>query len=257
MQKIKLPNGRQVFVLDKFTARDVYKEIYEENAYLQRGIQVKPGDVIFDVGANIGLFSMFISEKVTNLIFEALTANVASNPAIVKLYNVGLSDKDSTLEFEFYPKVCTDSTPIPFNFEKQVQMLLVDGDGKWFARITPRKLRKWFIEKFLKLFYRPVKLICPIKTISQIIAENAIKTIDLIKLDAENCEELVLQGIVAEDWSKIRQLAIEVHTNIPNGESLVNRIETLLNAKGFSSSLDTNARFSHIGVHMLYATRSV
>ncbi len=266
MKEIKLPNGHRVFGVDNFTAKDVYKEIYEDNAYLQRGIQVHPGDVVFDIGANIGLFSMYISEKVPNLkiyaiepipqIFEALTANLANNPAVIKLYNVGLADKEGTLEFEFYPKVCTDSTPIPFNFEKQLQMFMNVMDKKWFARITPRGFRKWIFTKFLNSFYKPVKITCPLKTLSQIVAENTIKTIDLLKLDAENCEELVLHGIDGDDWGKIRQMAIEIHTNIPNGETIVNRIETLLKEKGYSFSLDDHARFSFIGVHMLYATLS-
>ncbi len=54
MKKVKLPNGRTVFTIDKHTARDVFQEIYTENYYLRNGINIKSGDVIFDIGANIG-----------------------------------------------------------------------------------------------------------------------------------------------------------------------------------------------------------
>lgn len=265
MNTVKLPDGRNIFTIDKHTARDVFREIYEENSYLQKGIQIKSGDVIFDIGANIGLFTLYISERITDLhiyafepipqIFNVLTTNLAHNSTDIRTYNIGLADKEGTLEFNYYPKASGNSTPVPFNFEKQLQMVLEESSKLWYFHIFPFRLRKWMIKKVMHILFQPVKVTCPLKTLSQIIAENAIKTIDFIKLDAENCEELVLKGINDEDWEKIRQMTIEVHTNVPNGENLVNRIQTLLTGKGFSFSFDDKTRFSPYGVHLLYATR--
>ncbi len=265
MKRVKLSNGRKVYTIDKHTARDVFKEIYEENYYLRNGIQIKSGDVIFDIGANIGLFSLFASEKVPDAhiyafepvpqIFEALSANLANNSADIKVFNIGLADKEGTLNFNYYPRTCGNSSPIPFDYERQLQMILEESRKLWYFRIVPFGLRKRMIKKVLNTLFKPVKVLCPLKTLSQVIAENAIKRIDFIKLDAENCEELVLKGIEAGDWDKIRQMTIEVHTNITNGENLVNRLETLLKEKGFSFTLDDKTRFSPYGVHLLYATR--
>jgi FkbM family methyltransferase len=265
MDKVKLPNGRKLFALDEYTVRHTFKEIYEEKSYLQNGIHIKSGDVIFDIGANIGLFSLFISENVTDLhiyafepipqVFDVLTANLAHNSADIRAYNVGLADKEGTLEFTYYPRASVISSPVPVNYEKHLQMSLDESRKVWHFRIVPYRLRKWIIEKRLNRRLKPVKVTCSLKTLSQIIAENAIKTIDLIKLDAENCEEIVLKGINAEDWDKIRQMTIEVHTNTPNGENLVPRLEALLKEKEFSISLDDDTPRSIFGAHMLYATR--
>ncbi|MHA1257868.1 MAG: hypothetical protein ACTSPS_19975, partial [Promethearchaeota archaeon] len=67
MKNLTLPNGEIIYYIDKLTALDVYDEIYVNNEYLQHNIQVKDNDIIFDVGANIGLFSRHIATKAKNL----------------------------------------------------------------------------------------------------------------------------------------------------------------------------------------------
>ena len=52
---------------------------------------------------------------------------------------------------------------------------------------------------------------CQLKTISQIIREQQIEQIDLLKIDVEKSEMDVLLGIEIEDWSKIKQVFVEVH----------------------------------------------
>lgn len=36
----------------------LYREIFRHDEYLRHGIVLRPGDTIFDVGANIGLFAL-------------------------------------------------------------------------------------------------------------------------------------------------------------------------------------------------------
>lgn len=40
----------------------LYEEVYCQQQYLQHGVGLKPGDTVVDVGANIGLFSLFAAE---------------------------------------------------------------------------------------------------------------------------------------------------------------------------------------------------
>jgi len=93
------------------------------------------------------------------------------------------------------------------------------------------------------------------KTFSQVIADLQLDRIDLVKLDAENSEREVIAGIAEEDWPKIRQLSMEVHTNIPGGQTLIGDFTALLRSKGFTVSVDLHSRFSNVGVHMMYAKR--
>ncbi len=267
MKSLLLPNHKRISVVDKFTARDIYKEIFEENSYLREGLQVKPGDVVVDIGGNVGLFSLYILEQVPQIrlvtiepipqIFAALEANLkAYQPpeAFVTLLNVGLAEAERDAEFEFYPRVPSDSTMIPFDFAQQVQFLATKYDHG-IGRIIPRKWRAWIAAKLLRWAYTPVKVKCHLKTLSQLIAELNLASLDLVKLDAENADREVIAGIADKDWDKIRQMSIEVHTNIPGGQNLVEELTQLLKSKGFSIAVDRNSRFSYVGSHMLYAKR--
>jgi hypothetical protein len=40
----------------------LYDEQYSERCYLQHGVSLAPGATVIDVGANIGMFSMFAAE---------------------------------------------------------------------------------------------------------------------------------------------------------------------------------------------------
>jgi len=269
MRHITLPNGRRIAVISKFAARDVYEEIFDDNVYLREGLRIDPGDVVLDIGANVGLFSLFVLEQVPKLrlvavepipqIFAALQENLEAHKpsdAEVTLLNVGLAENEGTAEFNFYPRLDSDSTRTPFDFERQVQSFLAMTETS-IARLLPTHMRVWLIRTALRWFYAPQKIECRLQTLSQVIRELQLECIDYVKLDAENAEREVIAGLADGDWPKIRQMAIEVHTNIPGGEDLVEEFTALLRSRGFSVVVDLESRFSNVGVHMLYATRAV
>ena len=71
MDQLTLPNGMEIAYLDKLTAIYCYNEIFKDAIYLDKGISIKDGDVIFDVGANIGLFSKYVDSKINNAMIYA------------------------------------------------------------------------------------------------------------------------------------------------------------------------------------------
>ena len=52
---------------------------------------------------------------------------------------------------------------------------------------------------------------CKFDTLSRVISQENIETIDLLKLDAELADWEILNGVTAQDWQRIRQLSMEVH----------------------------------------------
>ena len=59
-----LPNGLQVCYASKYDVSFLYREIFQEQVYLQHGVQLAQGDVVVDVGGNIGFFALFAAQQV-------------------------------------------------------------------------------------------------------------------------------------------------------------------------------------------------
>ncbi len=270
MNKLKLPNGEDIFYIDELTALYVYNEIFVENEYLRNGIAVKDGDIIFDVGANIGLFTRFIANQAQNLkiltfepintIFEVLEANLAGLPHEIKDYNIGLSDKNESIEFFYYPKVSADSTAIPFDWDLKVNQYVKNYKEAVckdipIARIVPKFLRKRVVRAGLKKIYESEKVLCQLRPLNEIIKENNLERIDLLKVDAENYERHVLAGISDNDWDIISHISMEVHEHIKGGENLLSEIIELLESKEFEVTTGEENLSTRLGVYMVYAIK--
>ena len=270
MKQLTLPNGENIYYIDKLTALYVYNEIYEDKVYLYGGIEVKDGDTIFDVGANIGVFSKFITTQASNLkiftfepilpIFEVLEANLRNVNAEIKNYNIGLGEKNESLEITYYPRCTGDSAIIPFEWDAKIDLYVEKyketiAKDMPIARIIPKFLRRRVVNAGFKKIYSGEQMPCEIRRLSEIIKENNITRIDFMKIDAENYERQVLAGINEKDWDKIQQIAMEVHTHIKGGENLMNELRDLLEQKGFKTYEGLESRETIMGVYMLYARK--
>ena len=90
------------------------------------GLRLSPGDTVFDVGANIGLFSLEVYQRChrdvhlyafepVEAIFDVLRANVERCTAgdQLKLFDFGLSRTSGPAVFAYYPRAPVLSTAYP------------------------------------------------------------------------------------------------------------------------------------------------
>ncbi|MBD3213105.1 MAG: FkbM family methyltransferase [Candidatus Lokiarchaeota archaeon] len=270
MKEICLPNGTTIYCIDELTALYVYDEIFVEKEYLKRGIEISNNDVIVDVGANIGLFSLFALTQALGLsiyafepipqIFEVLEANLKPLESKIMLFNLGLGEEEKEIKFNYYPKVSGDSTAVPFDLERKTDLYVEHYKETIcqdlpIARIVPKFLRKWVVRRGLQKFYSSESISCHILPLSKIIEKYNIQKIDLLKIDAENYEKHVIAGIEEHDWPKIQQIAMEVHQHIPEGENLLKELTEFLERKGFIIDYGDETRETILDVHMLYAIK--
>ena len=61
IRSIRLPNGDLVYGLNEDDTVMVYRDIFEDDCYRQHGVTIRDGDCILDVGANTGLFILFLN----------------------------------------------------------------------------------------------------------------------------------------------------------------------------------------------------
>jgi hypothetical protein len=100
-----------------------------------------------------------------------------------------------------------------------------------------------------RLHADPELIECPTVTISRIISEHGIESIDLLKIDVEGHELAVLKGIASEDWRRIRQLTLEISTMKDAGHGTA--VAQYLEGRGYEVSTSIQAET----MAMLYARR--
>src|SRR5207237_2237409 len=58
-----LPNGMAIVQQNRNETDYLYQEIFAENNYFKYGIEVGDEACVFDVGANIGMFTLYVSQR--------------------------------------------------------------------------------------------------------------------------------------------------------------------------------------------------
>jgi hypothetical protein len=101
--QVQLPNGMPFACVTEFQVQAGYQEIFDDEIYLRHGIALPENAVVFDVGANLGFFSLFVHQRAKNPriyafepfppTFEALRANVGLYGLDVHLINRGVADR--------------------------------------------------------------------------------------------------------------------------------------------------------------------
>src|SRR2546429_4364399 len=89
--------------------RFLHDEIFVGEVYLRGGIVLREGAVVFDVGANIGMFSLFIGARCPSAevyafepvpeVFAKLQQNVGERGITVRSLDYGLSDREQEISF--------------------------------------------------------------------------------------------------------------------------------------------------------------
>lgn len=85
IRETRLSNGMKILCLQKDEAQLMYQEVQN---YLKYGIGLNQGDTVFDVGANIGLFALYLSDKFNQKIFMLLNLSLIFLKLSIKTFNV-------------------------------------------------------------------------------------------------------------------------------------------------------------------------
>jgi amino acid adenylation domain-containing protein/FkbM family methyltransferase len=264
--RLELPNGLEIVCLaNKEEARFLYKEIFEEHVYFRSGISLQDGACVFDVGANIGMFTLSVGKMCRDVavyafepvpaIFEVLKLNCALSGLNVKLYECGLAREAANAVFTYYPQFPGSSGRFgdPLRDREVLKsgvlnMLRQDSETEGYSSeeletIIGERVSERLIDE---------QITCQLKTISEVIRENGIERIDLLKIDAEKSESDVLAGISEDDWGKIQQIAMEVH----DLDHRLDHITQLLRDYGYEVNVEQEAWCEGTELYNLYARRS-
>lgn len=257
---VRMPNDYEIVYQSKAEARYFYHDIFEKQVYLRHGFTLDDGDCVFDVGANIGLFTLFVhslghrissySFEPAPRVYEILRANASRYAPRAKLFNYGISDRAGEAEFTFYPNSPGMSTFHPrLEDERDTLLAIMENQLREGMEGMERVMRH--ADDLLEERFRCETFRCSLRPLSQVIYENRVERIDLLKIDCQKSEIQVLEGIEPADWPKVRQVVLEVH----DLDGALNRVGGLLEGHGFQVVTEQDDMYVGSHLYNLYARR--
>jgi FkbM family methyltransferase len=268
--EVTLPDGTTIFCVNKSEAKVIFQNV---PGYFRHGIDIKDGDTVVDVGANIGLFTLAAHRKchgnVTVYAFEPIPSIydvLRMNAERVDAANLvvlpyGLSRDDSTVSFTYFPRATAwssayrDASNVTTERQRMKRSILAGIRHREYSswlRFLPTPIRSLAIDLALRRMLDITTVSCRVTTLSAVIEDYGITAIDLLKLDAEKSELDVLMGIEERHWGLIRQIVMEVE----EVSAQYQRLRALLSAQGFNHiTLDQNREQSEGDIGLVYASR--
>ncbi|KTD62576.1 FkbM family methyltransferase [Legionella spiritensis] len=267
----------ELYYVNELETRSLIYEIFYQNNYLQDYLTLTPGAVIFDVGANIGIFSLFAMQYCNNkaeiysfepipLTFSCLQKNLRRFGNKIHLYKTGIShvakacDVDFTLfgnnfataTYKPQDKIISNYQPL-LNYNTLLAMSSLTNKKLYYQLRFLPFLRNYLIAGHYKRQTTPTLIKGRLISLGNFIEENQIRHIDLLKIDVEGCEADVIKSIKPHQFTNIKQLSIEVH-DIKNR---VARLTSYLKGHGYIIRVQRNPFLENLGFnhHMVYAKR--
>lgn len=248
----RLPSGQEVCQVDPAEAALLYREIFVEGSYERPGFPAFIPRVVFDIGANIGLASMWFWQRWPGVAvvaaepgpdsFQALRANLERHVPGGVAYNVAVSRKAGTARFGYYPGAPAESglyADVGADVTLASKLLTDAGVGVLDAERLARARHE--------ISYFDI----PTVTVSGLLRESGHHHIDLLKVDVEKAEWDVLRGIEDATWPQIAHLVLEVH----DLDGRLAKVADLLSGKGFTIAVEQERRLGGTGMYVVFATR--
>jgi FkbM family methyltransferase len=191
------------------------------------GFAINDGDTVFDIGANVGIFSIFAATQAKNVKvysfeplpdnFKLLKENISTNHiGNIVAINKAVSGKSGLRELSISPAGKGGNT---LQFNK-------DTNGDW------EKVQVHTI------------------AMAEFIAQNSIAGIDFLKMDCEGSEYEILLNLPPQIFKKIRKISMEWHDL--DGKTDPQSLVKLLEEQGYAVRIEhsDDRRFG-----MMYANK--
>lgn len=260
-------NPDEVEGINAHETRYLYDEIFVQQVYLRGGVALRERSVVFDIGANIGMFSLFARavcpdaevyafEPLTQ-VYEKLERNTAGHGGDVRIFPYGLSDGEASVPFTFYPGYSMMSGQHEYSDPSAeigvIKRFLSNSRDQGNAQDA---LLLEEADELLEGRFTEETQTGLVRRLSDVIDEQGVERIDLLKVDVQRAELAVLGGLDDRHWPLVQQIAMEVHDQDgAETEGRLAEVTTLLEKHGFRVVVEQDALLHGTDRHALYAVR--
>ena len=251
----ELPNGMVVCARNRSNTTFLYEEIFAAEGYLRAGVALPEGARVVDVGGHVGLFSLFVKTQRPDCkiyAFEAIPELAEMFQINAELHDIdavitscGIGREPGSAEFTYYPDMSMLSGRFADERDERrtVEQFIRNEQG---AALADDVLAEMLTDRL-----HSVQVNVELRTLSQVIRDQRIAVIDLLKVDVEKSELDVLLGIEPEHWPLIQQVVVEVH----DIDGRLDVIIGMLREHGFHATAEVGADLADTGLYSVYATR--
>ncbi len=253
-----LPNGLTVKHFNQVETDHFYHDIFDNNVYYKNGITISDDSVVLDVGANIGLFSLYASSKAPSArilcfepappVFDLLSYNIDSNRVNAQIFNYGVSNQSGSRQLTYYP-LSTGMSSFHADTKEEKDVLQAIMQNQADQGLPGMEDVMNFADEILEQRFRAEEFDCQIVTVSEVMREESLSHIDLMKIDVQKSELEVLQGIDEGDWPAIKQIVIEVH----DLDGRVEKIAAMLRDHGYAIVVEQELLYEQSNISIIYA----
>jgi FkbM family methyltransferase len=186
LKRLKFRNGALLTAPDTLSLAFLFHEIWVRRTYTPPGFEIKRGDKIIDIGANIGVFAVFAATSapdVTVYSYEPFPGNIEWLRRNIE--QSGLSNV-RVIEQAVAAESCQRTLHV--NPDSWIVHSLVREEGSAAQDISVNCV-----------------------SLDQVFENNRIESCDLLKLDCEGSEYEILMGCRPETLRRIKRVVGEYH----------------------------------------------
>lgn len=203
LRTLRFRNGAVLDSPDRLDLAFLFHETWINRVYTPPDYEIHPDDVIIDVGANIGVFSIYAATRATGVkvySYEPYPGNILwlkKNIQVSRLSNIQVFDQ-----------------------------AVAGSHGCRSLRVFPSN---WILHRLEKVGPTEPSLPVQCVTLDEVFISNQIKTCHLLKLDCEGSEYEILQNCSSETLRRVKRIVGEYHESpsSPNtGQALCRLLKT-------------------------------
>ncbi|MEV7770829.1 FkbM family methyltransferase [Kitasatospora sp. NPDC086791] len=250
--EVALPGGRKILSPEPNQVVALWQDVVDNDIYVRSVAGLTAGDVVFDVGANIGFAAYLFTDLVPGLrvysfepaaaCYACLSENAARHPADITAIRAAVGSAPGRAELTYYPKSPAQSSLYPDTDEDRrnsTAYMVNSGIGADLA------------DAILSAMHQGHSYPVEVTTVAAALDEYAVDEIALLKIDVERAEQDVLDGVGEAGWSRIRRIVAEIHDT----DGRLRSITGQLSGRGFTVEVGQEPLLAGTNVHMLLATR--
>lgn len=248
-----LPDGRTVSCTSPSEMLAVWEDVNHNDAYLAAVQGLAQGALIVDAGAHYGLAALFFSHRVPNPTilafepvsptFECLRENLSRHVPGGRPFRCALGRRPGNREITYSPVApCVSTFHADDEEDRRTLEAIVTNTGG-----NANKALDLLRQRDAARYTFPV----PVTTVTEVVEQQGIGTIDLLKIDVERAELDVLDGVSDEVWPSIRRIVMEVHDVDGRLAEAASRLRT----RHYEVTESQPAMFQNTNLHMITAVR--